>query len=73
MVGRGGTRSRLSHRGVDAIDMGDELRCSRCGCEAYQLLEIGECREIDTIGSHRICSTSEGTYLHSYAQWSDDT
>ncbi len=51
--------------------MTDELTCSRCGQPAYQHLEPGECEELDTIGTHRICATDEGTYLHSYQQWSE--
>lgn len=53
-------------------DNENEITCPRCGQPAYEHLKSGQKHEMDTIGTHRVCSTEEGTFLHSYQQWSDN-
>lgn len=49
----------------------ENLTCPRCGNPAYQHLEPGEADELDTIGTHRICATEKGAYLHGRNQFGE--
>lgn len=49
----------------------DELTCPLCGNEAYQRLDHGEMDELDTIGTHRVCATDEGTFFHAHGQFGE--
>lgn len=40
--------------------------CPRCGNEAYRVVETGEYTRVDTIGTHMICATNSGFYMHGY-------
>jgi hypothetical protein len=44
----------------------DSPECPNCGYEAFCVIENGGVFSIDTIGRVYICSTSEGTFLHSW-------